>query len=263
MKQPNEYWLKYMLLFSGLNQGQIAAAACMYRMPEPSSEYLRGINAKLRETKPARFDITNSPTKAWVRRQRIMSMATEQRHALRARDLLGDTKIRPLLEALILSDASLEDISSYILEIGGQKVAQKTIDMYRHYFWNRELLSGREWFAYLDKYPDGKMLQQCYKQGIEYALWRTGYRVDLPQKDVIRSVFHESAMRFFETTASPNNRDTAMTAKMWAENIFKATEELNRTGDEVQQVLEELRSVAIKLGKRDITSLESLKRGED
>ena len=142
-------------------------------------------------------------------------------------------------------------------------MAQKTIDMYRHYFWNRELLSGREWFAYLDKYPDGKMLQQCYKQGIEYALWRTGYRVDLPQKDVIRSVFHESAMRFFETTASPNNRDTAMTAKMWAENIFKATEELNRTGDEVQQVLEELRSVAIKLGKRDITSLESLKRGED
>ena len=65
-------------------------------------------------------------------------------------------------------------------------------------------------------------------------------------------------MRFFETTASPNNKDTAMTAKMWAENIFKATEELNKTGDEVRQVLDELKSVAIKLGKRDISSIEEL-----
>ena len=90
-------------------------------------------------------------------------------------------------------------------------------------------------------------------------MWRLGFRIELSQQDVIRGVFHESAMRFFETTTQKNTRDTAMTAKMWAENIFKATEELNKTGDEVRQVLDELKSVAIKLGKRDISSIDDLK----
>jgi len=258
MKQPNEYWLKYMLLFSGLSQEQIAESACMFGMPDPSVSYLGSLADKLQETKPPRFDIANSASKAWVRRQRIMSMAVGQKYALQAREILGDTKIRPIVETLIISDASLEDISKYTQELTGTKLPKKSIDMYRHYFWNRQLLSSKEWLDFLDTYPNGDILKKCYKQGLEYALWRIGYRVELSQQDVLRGVFHESAMRFFETSSSPNNRDTAMTAKMWAENIFKATEELNRTGDEVRQVLDELKNVAIKLGKRDISSIEDL-----
>jgi len=259
MKQPNEYWLKYMLLFSGLSSGQIREAARMYAMPEPTEAYLRELSTQLDETRPARLDLNNNPTRVWVRRQRVMSLASEQPDAIRARDILGQTKLRPVLEALIICDASLKDITKYVVEVCGVKLSKKTIDFYRHYFWNRDLLSSNEWLEYLESHPNGEVLSQCYKQGLEYALWRLGYRVELSQKDVIRSVFHESAMRFFETTTSPNNRDTAMTAKMWAENIFKATEEMNKTGDEVRQVLDELKTVAIKLGKRDISSIEDLK----
>ena len=56
----------------------------------------------------------------------------------------------------------------------------------------------------------------------------------------------------------PNGKDTAMTAKLWAENIFKATEEMNKTGDAVSQVIDGLRDTAIKLGKRDISSVQDL-----
>jgi hypothetical protein len=259
MKQPNEFWLKYMLLFSGLSREQIIASAYMYGMTEPSEDYLGELLDKLQGTRPARLDLSNSPTRTWVRRQRIMSLAAEQKHAIQARDLLGETKIRPVIETLIICDASLEDITKYTEKITGTKLPKKTVDMYRHYFWNRELLSSSDWFGFLKTHPEGKILKQCYKQGLEYALWRLGYRVELAQREVLRGVFHESAMRFFETSASPNNRDTAMTAKMWAENIFKATEELNKTGDEVRQVLDELKNVAVKLGRRDITSIDDLK----
>lgn len=259
MKQPNEYWLKYMLLFSGLSSERIGESACMYDMTKPSTSYLRELDIKLRETRPPRLDLGNNPTRVWVRRQRVMSLATGQKYAIQARDLLGDTKVRPVIEALILSDADIGDVSKHTLDITGNKICKKTLNMYRHYFWNRELLSSGEWFSYLDDHPNGKLLSQCYKQGLEYALWRLGFRVELSQQEVIRGVFHESAMRFFETTTQENNRDTALTAKLWAENIFKATEELNKTGDEVRQVLDELRNVAIRLGKRDISSIDDLK----
>ena len=65
-------------------------------------------------------------------------------------------------------------------------------------------------------------------------------------------------MRFFETSQFENSRDTAMTAKLWAESLFKANEELEKSGDAVKQVLDNLKDIAIKLGKRDITSIDDL-----
>jgi hypothetical protein len=153
----------------------------------------------------------------------------------------------------------VDSVASFTLEITGISVHKKTIDLYRHYFWNRDLLSTREWLEYLEDYDDGKMLTACYSQGGEYALWKLGHRVKLPKEEVLNSVFHESAMRFFETSQFDNTRDTAMTAKLWAENLFKANEELEKGGDAVKQVLDNLKDIAIKLGKRDITSIDDLK----
>ena len=49
-----------------------------------------------------------------------------------------------------------------------------------------------------------------------------------------------------------------MTAKLWAESLFRANEELEKSGDAVKQVLDNLKDIAIKLGKRDITSIDDL-----
>jgi hypothetical protein len=258
MKQPNEYWLKYMLMFSEMSLEQIAETAVMYEMLEPDEGYLSSLRDKLLETRPTPFRMDFSPSRAWVRRQRIMSLAKEEKYAIQARDLLGDTRNRPIIEALLIADMPPGEIATYAQAITGGKLSKKAIDLYRHYFWNRDLLSAQQWYEYLLDHPKGKALKSCYARGAEFALWKIGHRPDLEQKTVIRGLFNESSMRFFETTAMPNTKDTALTAKLWAENIFKATEELNRTGDAVQQVVDGLRDIAINLGKRDISSIHDL-----
>ena len=258
MKQPNEYWLKYMLMFSGLTLEQIAEMAIMYEMTPPDTTYLSALRDKLLETRPTPFRITSTEARAWVRRQRFMSLVKEDKYAVKARDLLGDTRVRPIVEALILSDMPHDEVSSYTKIITGAQVSKRTLEMFQHYFWNRDLLSTRQWYSYLEGHPKNITLKACYALGPKFALWKSGYRPELQQKEVIKGLFDESAMRFFETTAMPNGKDTAMTAKLWAENIFRATEELNRTGDAVQQVVDGLRDIAIKLGKRDISSIHEL-----
>ena len=102
------------------------------------------------------------------------------------------------------------------------------------------------------------MLLNCHERGPEFALWKLGYREDIPQDKIVRGVLHEATMRYFETSGKENTRDTAMTAKMWSETIFRSLEEMNKTGDGVQRVLDDLRHLALKLedtGIKDVNSV--------
>ena len=258
MKHPNEYWLRYMLMFSDLSIEQVCEAAVLYEMQEPNSDYLLEIRNQLERTKPSPFRMDFTDTRKWVRRQRIMSLAKEDKYAVQARDLLGNTKVRPVLETLLTADTAIAQIPEYIKSLTGQVVSKRVVSMYAHYFWNRALLSTSQWYEYLLGHDNGRMLRSCYNRGEAFALWKLGYKLELSQHDVIRDLFHESSMRFFETSEMPNGKETAMTAKLWAENIFKTTEEMNRTGDAVSQVIDGLRDIAIKLGKREISSVEEL-----
>jgi hypothetical protein len=263
MKQPNEYWLKYMLLFSGLRIQQIPNAAELYGMQVPSVEYLRFLNAELSKTKPTSLRIENQGTRSWARGKRVLSMALDSPEALKARDILGNNRCRPVLEALLISDMPMEDVVKYSKEISGVGASVRTAKTYKHYFWNRDLLSVSQWYEFLKGHPRGKLLRGCYDQGPEYTLWKLGYRVEIGKEAILRGLLHESSMRFFETSQRENDKETAMTAKLWSEQIFKSIEILDRSGDAAQQVLSELKEIAIRLGKRDISSMESLEDGSD
>lgn len=258
--QPHEYWLKYMLLFSGATLDQIIQAARLYQMVPPTLEYLRALRDQLEATKPSPFRMTSGSTRAWVRRQRIMSMANNEPAAVEARELLSDNKIRAILETLLMTDVDLNKIVSHIHTLTGRAVSKEVVDRFRHYFWNRELMSLSDWNVYLDDYPGGRELMSCRKQGEEFAMWRLGHRVELSKQEILQMILHESAMRFAELNSFNNGMKTAMAAKFWADNVFKSVDALDRTGDSVKQVVDNLREVAIKLGRRDISSVEKVRK---
>ena len=257
-RHPNEYWLKYLLCICELSNRDVSSMCSMYGMPTPSTGYLSDLASTLNQTKPSRFDIDRPDCARWVRRQRFMSLAKEDRDAVAARSALQDSKVRRALECLLLANTDIELIPEYILELCGQQMTRKSVDLFRHYFWNRELLNTGQWMSYLEGHHDEEIYWGCYANGEMFALWKLGAKVDIDGEDVLRDILRESAMRFKETSSQPNSRDTALTAKLWAENVFKATDELNRTGDAVGRVLDGLRDVAIRLGNRRISSVEEL-----
>jgi len=259
-RQPNEYWLKYMILFSGSTLEQIVSTATLYQMRPPTLAYLRELRTELDQSKPPRFSGVNPTSRAWIRRQRIWSLATSDPDATAARDLLSDNKVRPVLEALLLADASIPDVARYITAITNRNLKPAVIDKYRHYFWNRNLLSDAEWRVFLDPLPDRYVMLSYYGRGLEFVLWKFGHRIALSKQDILQAVLHESAMRFIETGSMPNTMNTSIAAKNWADTVFKAIDQLDKTGDSVKEVVEELRAVAIKLGRRDISSIEQVKR---
>ena len=257
MRHPNEYWLKY-LLASGVSPAKVVKMAEMYLMPLPSKKQLDALSKAISKTKPKPFRLSTPKTRAWIRNNKLHAMFYAQPSAQGARSILSSTKLRTIVEYLILADVAAGEICGYCEELAGERPAEESVVAYRHYFWNRDLLAAKEWEAYAEFLNNGKDLLGCYLRGEEYALWKLGYRVELPQQELVKAVLHEAAMRYFETGSLPNNRNTAVTAKLWSETLFRSLEEINKTGDAVKQAIDELKSISIKLGRRDISGVDDL-----
>ena len=261
MRQPNEYWLKYMLIHSGASYSDIISAAEMYGFIAPTQSYLQSLRHTIDRTKPKPFRLNSVAARTWMRRQRVMSLVSADKEAIKARDYLGDTKLRPVLEALLISDTEKSRIPELCKDITGKKVTAKSVKFFEHYFWNRNLLTLKEWEGYLSEHENGDVLISCRERGTEYALWKLGYRIDIEHEEVVRGVLHEATMRFFEVGTKANSKDTALTAKLWSEQIFRSLEELSKSGDAVQEVLEDLKNITIRLEKSSIKDIEALSNG--
>tara|TARA_Y100000310_G_C20548240_1_gene746695 strand:+ start:184 stop:945 length:762 start_codon:yes stop_codon:yes gene_type:complete len=240
-------------------QANIMSMAALYGFLEPSREYLQELAGRLQETKPTPFRKNSSMVRRWLRRQRVTSLIDANKHTVKARDYLGNSKLRLALEALILADANRDAIPNYCKAICGVRPHPKEVSFFEHYFWNVGLLSPQEWTEYLSDHHDGDLLNEARKRGPQYALWKLGYREEVLQEDIVKAVLHEATMRFFETGSRKNGKDTAVTAKLWSEQIFRSLEELGKSGDAVQEVLNQLKNITIRLDRTDIASIEALK----
>ena len=261
-KQPNEYWLKYMVAVSGLANTAICSSARLQGLIPPETEYLVHLREIMSVNRPRTLRITDGRAVAWLRGHKILSMTRNDKAVVEARAILGEPTARSVIEPLILSGMPDADVALYTTKLGGVSVSKEAAAAYRHYFWNPAILPMEAWYSYVSGMPNHGLLRECYKRSPEFVLWKLGYRVELAQDDVLKAVFHESSMRFFETGSMRNDRSTAMTARLWAENLFKASEMLNSSGDGVREILSDLRQLSIQLGRRDISDLDSLKTGK-
>lgn len=254
MRLPYEYWLKYLLVSAQSTTEQIAQLCELHQLPVPEDAYLTRLRGEL----GGRRHITDAPT---LRRLKIKALATSEPDAVAARELLSEYRIRPALELLIISGMSDSDVSYYAEFILKRVIPVNVVAMYRHYFWNPSLLSNHDWELFFlgckDKHHS-KKLNQGLLRGDEFALWKLGFIKESEHRSIISNMFYESAMRFKELSAYSNGHDTALSAKMWAETVFKSAEFLSRDEDAIKSTVEDLNSFALKLGRREISSVASL-----
>ena len=261
MSLPHEYWVKYMLLHPDVKRNSIHQVADLYGLVQPEDYELRALNDKLNSTKPKPFNLRTTKVRNWLRRQRVYSLLFEKDDAVEARSFLGNHKLRRCLQFLIMADTPREKIPSYCAKLTGAKPSLGSVKLFEHYFWKRDNLALHEWDEFLIDHPDRHTLLACHERGPEYALWKLGYREEIPTDLIVKGVLHEASMRFLETSGMKNNRDTAMTAKLWSDTIFRSLEELSKSGDAVQEILDELKQISIKLEEANVKSIEELTGG--
>ena len=259
MPSPQEYWIKYLVCCQDFSNTDVNNVLDLTGFLRCEDAYISGVRDMALMDKP-RLRVTDVKCRPWLRGQRILALARNDEVAQQARDTLSDTKLRPILEALLLAGLSDLDVALNAATLAQRRVSEELVRTYRHYFWNVGLLTLSEWRDYLDNYQGshGKKLRTYYNKGAVFTLWKLGQRPTVTVDQAIETIFQESTLRFMELTAYPNGQDTALASKMWAENVFKASELLSRTDGAIKRSLDELSQVALRLGRREISSIDSL-----
>lgn len=263
MALAHEYWLKYLITTVGYNYTQIRTACNLYELVIPDRQYVHDLRDELATTRPKPYRKGSDAARSWLRSQKLLAISQNDKWVQRARDFLGDVKLRAVLEALIIADTPREDIPSYCLTLCGVSPPAKAIAYFEHYFWNPSVMRLTHWKEQLDDHPRKDILIRCRERGHVFALWQLGFRQEVAKDDILKGVLHEATMRYFDISGKQNNRDTAATAKLWSDTIFRAMEEMERSGDGMQQVIEELRAISIRLDETDIKPASEVTGGND
>lgn len=261
-RYPNERWLTYLIAHAGLGDKDVVELSELHSFLPPDSQALKRIRKEIQRNKEALKKATRPAKYALAKRLKIRGLAAKDQVSKVVTEHMSCRSARPALEYLLTARADHGDIARLVTERTGRATSAEHVSLYAHYFWDLSFLSERRTYDFFDEHPRGADLLGCFLQGADYALWKLGSPREMGQTEILNKVLQESAMRFLETHHMEANRNTAMTAKFWAENIFKATEELNKTGDPIAQVIDEIRNVSLRLGRRKISSLEDLKNRE-
>lgn len=250
---PYEYWLKYLLAAARLSTDQVAVTCELHQLPAPDPKYLAHLRNELGALR------SPLPT-SWLRERRIKELATGDPNAVAARELLTQQRVRTKLEALLITGMSPKDASFYLEALVRQHVPEEVISLYRHYFWNVDLLSIGQWSDFLANYQGvhGAMLRSYYNHGEAHTLWKLGYATSIDTKEAVRGILFDSIMRQRELNSHANNQDTALSARAWADTMFKALAYLERDEDVMERTMDGLAQYVLRLGRRDISSVQSL-----
>jgi len=286
MRVPYERWLKCLVQFQGMTIQEAILVADSYGFIPPTNETLTFVRLELARGRPKPFKPESTETIRWIRDAGLWSMHVETEHVTAARGILSQLQLRRVVEFLLAANSPHNVVSEYARDVLGIDIDAAAIAAYEHYFWDTNSLTQRQWVAYFkgefhqerkDQAANGvrakdmtvpimslqskKMLDTMRMRSPEYALWQLGHRVELGRDQVLGSMFHEAAMRFTETSLMSNCLHTAQTAKLWTEILMSSDDRLAGTGNQTQQLLEELRSIRIRTQEMKVSSIEEL-RGE-
>lgn len=166
-RSPSEYYIKY-LVVSGLDNAQIAKTCDGHGLVWLGDWYLNDLRAAHKPPNPfLPADPTHAPTRVFLTKEMIRLAFYPDDAMKKALRILEKPRLRELVEVMVMSGAPT-DATVYALELRhGFKCSEFAIALYRHYFWDIDLLDSNEMRALLRikcdqvlSSPDPKVRQQ-------------------------------------------------------------------------------------------------------
>lgn len=161
--------------------------------------------------------------------------------------ILRNKPWRELMEALLLTRASIPTVVSLfnktIWTVRG--ITDDVIYIYRHYFWNVEIMNQDDWYNFLVgcSYPNAKLYWMLVNIPTELGLWLIGYRENagISRQEALGSLFN---LAYAQAVKAAYNDDIQSFHKAVsaAVSIHEACQE---NAQDVTKVIEELKQIRV------------------
>ena len=250
MKFPCEYYLKHLLATQA--PGPVAEHIQRYGYPQPEEAYLAKLRAEVYKTRPVPYIPKSRKVRSWRRRLKISSAHVKSPQMVKAERWTRSTIIRTALEMLLIAGLPAPQVAENMTLLSGTTFEIETVQLYTHYFWNRDVMTYGEWQTFLEHYPNGRELRYLYTVDPAVALWKTGVLPDLDDSAALDRLQGDSYMRMQELNAHPNTLKTAMTASYWSGIYYKTKEEKRQGAHALTKILHHMHEMSLLLRKGKI-----------
>ena len=263
MRLPCENFVRYLLTGGEARWSFADVRRYITRLgyPQPTRPYLLRLREDLGQSRPKPYLVGGAPSSRWLRGQGLLPLYERDAAADNASEILGDTEMRPLVEAILISGIPLNHAQGLIKDLRGVTPTTETLQHYHDFYWNRGLLRQEEWINFLQDYPDGDALMLVYLSPPDYLMFHLGVKVDKSLQEMIRESANIAYIRLLETRMMSMSSDTAnIIAKL--SRVLTAADQQVSTTDKLGQLIAQLRSVGLSLMDTDLEQMSEIPAGE-
>jgi len=213
--------------------------------PRPTKDYLLSLRTRLDRDRPRPYLVGGRPPRGWLEAKGLVDFFYPSEACQEAFEFLGDSQIRPYLEAVLISGIPLLQGQSLFKDLIGHEPPIQALEFYGDYYWNRTLLRQDEWIKFLAHYQDGVPLSIVYVSPPDYLLHHLGVESNLSLQEKISRGADITYVRLLETRLMGLNSDTARIIKQLFDCLVNADRVASNI-DKVGKLIEQLRAVGLR-----------------
>tara|TARA_Y100000310_G_scaffold338509_1_gene428329 strand:+ start:621 stop:1367 length:747 start_codon:yes stop_codon:yes gene_type:complete len=232
--------------------------------PELGEDYGRALFQSLRSTKPLIGTPKNRDMELWLRTNRVYEMWTRTKLAKDALKIASTVTERAAIEILLISGLGPSAVADQMLYLFGVALELELIQLYAHYFWNRDLMTMTDWSTFLfdedglEAYPNARTLIHVRASDPMIGLWKLGIIPRLDEKKALERVWQDSYMRWLEINVEGNTKDAAHKAAIWSTIMLRTLDLGRRHGSAIASVMDEMYEMSLQLKRMQVRSIEDL-----
>jgi len=274
-RHPAEFWIKFLLSRREHAFDEIIRMCEMADLGTPTLEYIAALDIDIRSELPVPFkghDRRHRASSLFLRQQGVYEAWHRDKWLKAALNLLGDTNVRPLLETFLLSPLKPSQIVRKVNQVTDASLDERTLDRFRHYFWNVSLLNSEEWGEFIQRrnVAHGEWLRLAITsrgpQGVQFLLWKTGTgpirHADAGK--IFTNLRNIAYMKALELEHQPASKDHSIAFSNYVKAAKASQEEVTSSASAMMDILDSFKAFKMRtLGDEKREAILELTEGGD
>ena len=246
---PAEYFIKYLCSRPGTTVAEVRGVLAGLAVGlMPYEDYLQDIYDDIRIKTPTNYnprDATHTPSRNFLKTEKIAGMWRSTYSIQEAVDVYKNRPLRDLVEHLLLTTMSNEEVSKVLINFKGVKVLGGSVEAYRHYFWNTDLMHADDWAEYLQEPLKQRTKLTALKapknvEGMRLVLHKIGVHPRNLDKEVIFTTLRDVGyMNFLEADGSTQGQHKSSMLRDYASIVKEAQDKIDEIQSGEEDVIEE------------------------
>jgi hypothetical protein len=246
---PAEYFIKYLCSRPGTTVAEVRGVLAELAVGlMPYEDYLQDIYDHIQASTPSNYnprDHTHLPSVRFLKQEKIAGMWKSTYSVQEAVDVFKNRPLRDLLEHLLLTTMTSEEVSKVLINFKGVKVLGSSVEAFRHYFWNTDLMHADDWAEYLQEPLKQRTKLTALKapknvEGMRLVLHKIGVHPRNLDKEVIFTTLRDVGyMNFLESDTYTQGQHKASMLRDYAAIIKESQDKLDEIQAGEEDVIEE------------------------